>query len=324
MPSLLWSSVFLVVLLLPGFFFHFGLYAPGRFSRDTAPRNPLGTLSLVVLVSVLVHGVADLTAGMVVSRVDWEKVLEALNVGTAFTAQSGRRVAGYYNEARILIPLYVGWTVALGWLFGLSTGWAVVRWRIPGMTQFPWAYGLRGLDPAGGALTYAHVLSSVQHEGKVLLYRGRLQHFGLNADGTFAYIALAATEQRFLDLSRPDPYLRDRTPIGGRGVAIDVPAGSLHRAWCFLLRRPPPRSTRVVGGALMIISGASIRDVVFQSEYKIDFERAESEIARVPEAEAALHADLPADITEEQIDDEVRRIEEEEGPEEGENNGSES
>jgi hypothetical protein len=311
MPSLVWTSVVLVVLLLPGLFFYFGLYAPDRFSRDTAPRNPLATLGAVVLVSVLAHAVAGLVSGWLGAPVAWEKVLDAMHVGGRFSIGAGQRVAEYYTDSPVLIPLYVVATVGLGWSAGLVMGWLSVKARIPGMIQFPWAYDLRGTKDAG-AITYAHVLSTIQHDGRVLLYRGRLQHFGLNADGTFAYIALAATEQRFLDLSHPDPYLRDRTPIGGtRGIAITAEPGGLAQMWARLTRKAPVPVTRMVGGALMMIAGANIRDVVFQAEFKIDFDRADLAIARDPAVEAALQLELPA-VSDEQIENEVRKIDAEE------------
>jgi hypothetical protein len=54
--SLAWATVVLVVLLLPGILFCVAVYIPEQFTRDMAPKNALGQLAGVVLVSFVVHG----------------------------------------------------------------------------------------------------------------------------------------------------------------------------------------------------------------------------------------------------------------------------
>lgn len=53
--SLAWSTVALLVLLLPGFLFFVGLYLPERISRDIVPGGTLTQLGGVVLVAFFIH-----------------------------------------------------------------------------------------------------------------------------------------------------------------------------------------------------------------------------------------------------------------------------
>lgn len=282
MPSLVWPSVILVALLLPGLFFHLGLYAPERFSRDTAPRNPLTTLGAVVLVAIVVHALLDGIGRYLFLPVAWDQVLDTMHIGSVGAEATSGRIFRYYEAHPVLIPTYVVSSAVTGYLLGRIAGSLSVRGWIPGAIQFPWAYALRSTTGGARRINYVHVLSNVEHDGKALLYRGRLHHFGLNADGTFAYIAIEATEQRFLDLTGGDPVLRDRTPIGGTRGTLEW-----ERVWWPVWRmfRLEPR---VQGGALLMITGTNVRTVVFQGEYELDIDSMASMLAKSPEVQAAL------------------------------------
>lgn len=305
MQSIAWSTVFLLVLLLPGFFFFAGLYAPERFARDLGPRNALGGLAATVLVAFLVHAASSEGARLLGRPVDWAAVLEAMQLpspaGGAGT-QSGSvlaRVAARYAEAPLAIPLYVLLTCALGRFAGRVLGTLAVRGWLPSLNAFPWVYRLRAGD--GGRLTIAHVLSDVSNGGRHLLYRGRLRHFGLNADGTFAYVVLASAEQRLLlvdgegvDVPRPGP----REPIGTNGGApasdVDPPVrtggGPLRRTIAPRLRDAlefafgvtwRPASPQPEDGAVLMIAGSRIRDVVFQGQSIPYLEPARDDVHRL-------------------------------------------
>jgi hypothetical protein len=285
MPSLVWPSIVLITLLLPGFFFQLGLYAPERFSRDTAPRNPLTTLGTVVLVSIIVHAVLDWTGRLsTTAGVAWNHVLDTMHIGGTTAQATSERILGYYDANPILIPIYIFVTAFAGYLLGLAAGWLSVKGFIPGAIQFPWAYELRNASGGAKRINYVHVLSNVEHDGKALLYRGRLHHFGLNGDGTFAYIAIGATEQRFLDLGGGDPSLRDRTPIGGTLGTAEVRrnfGGLGGKKW------------HAKGGALLMISGANIRSTVFQGEYELNMDSMVTAMQNNPALEDELQQPDP-------------------------------
>jgi hypothetical protein len=80
MPSIAWSTVAVLALLLPGLFFSAGLSTPERFSRDLAPRNPVVALAAVVLVSMLVHAAFTGLSALAGRPVDWRAVLDAVQL----------------------------------------------------------------------------------------------------------------------------------------------------------------------------------------------------------------------------------------------------
>jgi hypothetical protein len=199
MQSLAWSSVVILVLLLPGFFFYGGLYMPEQFARDVTPRNPLGALAATVLVAFVSHAVLTFAAPLVHLPVDWETVLDAIQLAQPRPGErvtSLHRVAAAYEGHAGAVVAYVISSCVFGWAIGLAVGWGVVSGRLRLMVKHSWTYGFK--PGSRGQVPYAHVLTNVEHGGNVLQYRGRLLYFNLNADGTFAYVVLALTEQRFL------------------------------------------------------------------------------------------------------------------------------
>jgi Putative peptidoglycan binding domain len=270
MQSLAWSTVVLLVLLLPGFFFFGGLYAPDRFARDLAPRNPLGTLAWTVLVAYLTHVLLSLVISLRGSPVQWATILlSMLPVSPTGTDQSGgaARVLGYSVYGSIEVPAYVILSCAVGWSAGWLAGKGAAAGMLPLLLQHSWVYDERG---PGGKLIYAHVLSNIEYQGKALLYKGRLRYFGLNADGTLSYVVLLATEQRFLHLNESTPRTGPSRVIGrlSRADYANVEAEAvIPRKWPIrLIRRwighnQGPSSDGA--DRLLVISGAAIKDVIF-------------------------------------------------------------
>ena len=56
--SIAWATVVIVVLLLPGFAFFWGLYSPNQVTREVSPASPLAQLAGVVIISFLFHACA--------------------------------------------------------------------------------------------------------------------------------------------------------------------------------------------------------------------------------------------------------------------------
>jgi hypothetical protein len=57
-------------------------------------------------------------------------------------------------------------------------------------------------------VTYAYLMTKVEHNGKRLLYGGPLDRFGLLQDGRFSYFVLRRAERTCIEVANP----RERTP----------------------------------------------------------------------------------------------------------------
>jgi hypothetical protein len=248
-------------------------------------------LGFAVLVAFLTHAIVGALAERAGSPVAWDQILDAMHMGGASAQKTARRVAKSYDAHPGRIPLYVLSTVVFGYAIGLAAGLAAAAGWVPGVVQYPWAYDIRQTKEGVDKITYAHVLSNVEYSGKVLLYRGRPKHFGLNADGTFSYIALAGTQQRFLDLTGGDPVVRDLNPIGGTIGAQHVsPPGRFQQALSVVslgLFKASPKVEYHVGGALMFITGSNIRSVVFQSKFELQITHIAKQMDRYDQGQSA-------------------------------------
>ena len=127
-----------------------------------------------------------------------------------------------FRAHRVAIFAYVLATAALGSALGALYGWLVVTRRFQRLTKHPWVY-----DLSVDGLTYAHVVTHVRHEERVLMYKGFLHAFGLQQDGRFSYIVLRDAMRLYMTLSTPAPETSagpGERRIGNSGDAVHDPA----------------------------------------------------------------------------------------------------
>jgi hypothetical protein len=323
MQSIALSTVLILLLLLPGFFFVLGLYAPERFARDAAPQNPVAAFAATVCFSFLSHALLTFAIHVLGKSVPWQTIITGLYAAPPTAVGAGSNLGSLLEEHPFAVCGYVVSSWAAGFILGIITGTSLLRLGLQRLViRHPWAHSFKA--GTTGTITFAHVLSEVAHEGRVLLYRGLLRYFGLRADGTFAYIVLSATEQRFLHVDGPTPktgklrvigasvsadpvLLRDKSTRSadqeflrfalvvstGLSVVIMPFVSSVAVAglvathfglWWIALR---PVVEEQMTGAVMVISGERIMDVVFQGHAVAGLERT---TRRAPEALKTLEA----------------------------------
>ncbi|HEX8392915.1 MAG TPA: hypothetical protein VF665_11205 [Longimicrobium sp.] len=221
---LAWSTVSVLVLLLPGFLFLGTIYVPGRFSREAAPLTPFAQAAIALLVSLAVHGlmlllipVCPAAGGVCVDMRAVLVLLQALPSREASAAELGRL-------ASQSVPRVLGYLVATsvaGGLLGLLWGWLFAHTGLRVAAQHGWVARL-AQRPRSWA--FAYVTSKVVAEGKMLVYRGRLEDFGMMANGRFAYIVLTDPSRGYVDLRADPPLVVDaRQPMGADGYGVGTP-----------------------------------------------------------------------------------------------------
>ncbi|HEX6748243.1 MAG TPA: hypothetical protein VF092_13185 [Longimicrobium sp.] len=270
MPSIAWSTVAVLALLLPGFLFFTGLNTPEGFSRDLAPRNPLGTLSAVVLVSFVTHSVFTAISAMTGVGVDWAAALSVVQLSPPSGPVAAARA---FAEHPWRVTTYIVMSSAAGLVCGAAAGMLVVGVKLRGkscaplrfLAQHRWVYEL---DPGRAeTIRYVHVLADLGYDGRHVLYRGRLEGFGINSDGAFAYLLISGAQQRFLRLDHKD-----------------MPGGAV----------PHTGPLEAIGGgssdpAHLVIAGAAIKNVVFQGMNVGNLRRTSPAIERAARLEAKAH-----------------------------------
>lgn len=198
--SLAWATLVLLVLLIPGFLFFVGFYAPERMSREVAPTSPLGQLAGIVVVAFLIHALAYIFSGELCSAypklpcIDAQPLMQILRLeNEPLTAlkQDLPRASKVLDAYRVWILGYFVATGAMGFVCGLLAGNGVAS-QAPGLrtlARHAWMYRLISAKKSL-ATVEAFVMTNTTHNEYVLMYRGFLHDFYASADGSIKQLVL--------------------------------------------------------------------------------------------------------------------------------------
>ena len=227
--SLAWSTIALLVTLLPGFAFLAGLTMPERFNRETPPINTLGQLAVVVASAFFLHGLL-LSTAFGCSGHSWcirlDVVFAAFHLSEAAQIKPTAVAANITSNAPQIVA-YFALTSGLGALFGFWVGQGRVnsRWPFRWLTRHSWIYQLNP-DPNGMRVAMGYVVTDIEPTKRRLIYQGHLIDFGVAQDGTFTYLVLQSPTRRYLTfedtkavLGPPLP-LSSREQVGTHGVSL--------------------------------------------------------------------------------------------------------
>lgn len=230
--SLAWSAIVVLVALLPGFTFLRALGTSERFTRDSTPRNPIGQLALIVLVSVVLHGLAvpllDRASPVIpfFRPVDLRITLACLLATN--DAQSLRDLAGNLSEHSGRVVAYVLLLSVAGFFGGrlLATSLLKTGWGAEFLFEHGWLHEVTKPDPKRVVEVKAFVLTKMRNENQFLMYKGRLHRFGVRGDGRFSYVVLERASKFYFLFGADQP----ETSKASLGIADRDTAAS----WLYL------------------------------------------------------------------------------------------
>ncbi|HWX86795.1 MAG TPA: hypothetical protein VNX67_01330, partial [Solirubrobacteraceae bacterium] len=121
--------------------------------------------------------------------------------GIGERAESVTLVAQNVGQYWWAIYLYVIVTTGLGALLGWGVGHKIVSGgRLSVLARHSWVYQLTPRKAT--AYPWAFVMTRVQQDDRVLLYRGFLTAFGLAADGCISYVVLSEASRLYMYLEK--------------------------------------------------------------------------------------------------------------------------
>lgn len=199
--TIAWGSLVLLVLLLPGFLFFLGIYWPEKFTREAEQRSPLGHLAAVLVISFLIHGGMFGLNSTACQRLSWmpcvsiQWLLHSLTPTTEILPALDRM----FREYVWWILGYHAATSAAGLATGAVYGQLAASGKLRRLVRHRWIY-----DLSTDGYTYTYVLTNIQHENRILMYKGFLVTFGLQQDGRFSYIILRDVVRLYLTLDEAE------------------------------------------------------------------------------------------------------------------------
>jgi hypothetical protein len=204
--SIAWTTVLVLLLLLPGVFFFIGLATHERYSREIVRMSAAGEVALAISVALLLHALLLTVlrlAGFDIAHyltplVQYDRIPPELAIRIGF----GRLIKA---------ACYVLAAAAFGYL----AGWAVAKLILSGPLRFlathKWIYDL--IKFGGGNYITAYILSNVSEKDKRLMYKGFLHEFYLNAEGGFSYVVLTSCSSYFMTSEDDRPKTGEPQPI---------------------------------------------------------------------------------------------------------------
>ena len=200
--SIAWTTMIVIVLLLPGLGFMLGYAAEERYSRELVRSNAIGDIGMAVFCAIIAH-LAALFIVIVVLRLDPSFYYRPL-----FDYEHTERwllEIQIYDRLWVTVGYLVIVTVA-AFFVGRAVAWGVMfgpRW-LRSFATHQWAYDLLKEVKSGGIVT-ATVMTDVAEGKRILMYLGYLEEFYLEANGTFAYIVLKNCYRFYMHLADDVP-----------------------------------------------------------------------------------------------------------------------
>jgi hypothetical protein len=200
--SIAWTTVIVIVLLLPGLGFMLGYAAQERYSRELIRSNAIGDVGMAVFCAIVSHLAALLF------------IVNALHFDPSVYY---RPLLDYDRTERWLLEeqMYARLWPTAGYILGVtvvaffcgrSVAWGVMfgpRW-LRSFATHKWAYDLLKEVKGGGVVTTT-VLTEMSEGQRILMYLGHLEEFYLEANGTFAYIVLKNCYRFYMELGEDVP-----------------------------------------------------------------------------------------------------------------------
>ena len=287
--SIAWGSLVLLVVLLPGVLFFVGVYWPEQFTRETEPRSPLGQLAGALLVAFVVHGFAysflSSICGGALPCISLSALLQTINMDPKDLVEL-RKIGSMMRQFRWWILAYVTGTALSGIVLGAVYGSLVATGRFRRFSRHHWIYTL-SVD----GLTYAHVLTNVGHDDRLLMYKGFLRAFGLQQDGRFSYIVLTDVTRLYMKLAETGPETS--------GTELQKVIGASSPGRVILPAQPTKPKKRVQ--SLFVIDGHDVSNAVF------DVLETDAEAVNAEELRSLLKQEA-AEIGLELSNEEIERI----------------
>jgi hypothetical protein len=220
--SIVWTTIALIALLLPGVFFFIGLATYERLSREIIRSGVVSEIALASVVAVVLHTVCIslLSASLGFRLSHFVMPLATMPVSSKeFVLELSHRLlpAVFYFLA----------TASIGFVLGAITAVGIVRGWLRFLAKHKWIYDIIDRDRKGGIVT-AFVMTTTVEDGKVLMYRGRIHEIFLLPDGKISYVILKNCARFYMTFEA-------EAPTTGKQLELFSGDALQRRIWDYLL-----------------------------------------------------------------------------------------
>jgi hypothetical protein len=259
--SLAWTTLALVLFLLPGLAFLIGVYSHDRYSRELGKGGTISDLGLATVFAILVHvlllGGIDLFIYIPSAAVGLDGFSLARFVIEIVAAKSAPATPGR--------ALAIGLYVILSAGAGFGAGWMVGRGAVNGLVliaKHRWPQEITSQQRAPGGFVFAFVLTDIGSDYDRLVYRGAVEEFFVGSDGKISYLALVNCFKGWMGLGSQATELADSD-------------------WRPVLRGLDTGPSSRTGWHRFMIEGQNIVNVLFTRTPQIEADLADQDLDRL-------------------------------------------
>jgi hypothetical protein len=204
--AIAWSTLIVLVLLIPGLVAVFGVYVSDKVSRDVVPQTLLPQLAVLITVSVFVHSVAYL----LLNKSFHHEAIPQIDLAVVSSVPSiGNNAASTYKDLVKNIDTYAWWiatyfivTAVAGFWLGRLFGYLIAKGPLRALAVHSWLYDTLICAHKGDrSKVRCYVLSNVEHNGARVIYFGTVYHFQFSLEGKLSYLVLADASRGLLMLN---------------------------------------------------------------------------------------------------------------------------
>jgi NADH:ubiquinone oxidoreductase subunit 5 (subunit L)/multisubunit Na+/H+ antiporter MnhA subunit len=206
--SALWATVAIVLLLLPGVGFFIGYWSQERYSREVVKSTAVGEIGMALFVAILIHLVCLGVLG-------WFG-FNATQYFTPLAEYSNTPSWLVFQQTMARLPytiVYILVTTVIGFVAGLILAWMVMYGLLRKLATHQWAYDLVKEKQRRNSVVATFVMTNVVENNRILMYKGYLEDFYLNADGFFTYVVLRECSRYYMTFEGDRPTTTPREPI---------------------------------------------------------------------------------------------------------------
>jgi hypothetical protein len=220
--SVVWTTIAVIALLLPGVFFFIGLATYERLSREIIRSGVVSEIALATMVAITLHLVClSILSAYGFRLTGYILPLVEPNISTAeLVERVGHRL--------VAVVVYFMATAAVGFGCGVVVAVGIVNGWLRFLAKHKWIYDVIDRGRKGGIVT-AFVMTTTVEAGKILMYRGRVHEIFLIADGKISYVILKNCARFYMNFG-------DDAPTIGRQLELfSGEDSSRRRVWDYLL-----------------------------------------------------------------------------------------
>lgn len=261
------ATLFVIIFLLPGFSFLFGVYSFGRADRDTTPKNRLMELAGVAATSLTFHGAALLVLRYWLYPIYDDPIVAGLvGLVTGTGGPSAEEAPGFVIGQSPVLLGYAACSAAIPLFAGYLTARLVDTGSLPGSLLHGWAAPIT----VGRTRPYviAEIVTRISHDDRIIMYRGVLSTLRQDRNHKIDYVVLVGVSRLYMRLGRqapmPDPPNRHMTvravqePFTKRETVRTSRQASTRAA-------QGRRGTRTLPVSRFLIDGEDISNIYFET-----------------------------------------------------------